>query len=205
MQILGWLLLKGEHDEQLRQSNTIKSKDAILLKHLRENGRTKRKEGMKLNMKKLKLLAFNFICGKDNIPNTYNYKIGNINKRRIKHFVHSLDMKGEQLSYGVRNKVLPIIDASFSISNDQYCGIRKTKYQTKGNEKKGISRIEELHRWTTTNKRDESRECNEHKVLQLPRSGSIKSILDDEINFTLDMICREGKWITTKDFVVLEL
>ena len=99
--------------------------DIITVRHHRAHQGTKTIEGRKLGSKNLKL--FIFICGKD-IPKACFYRtldlnrIRNLNRRR--HFIHSMNMKREELS-GVGKKVLPISEASLSKTternSEQYC------------------------------------------------------------------------------------
>lgn len=156
-----------------------KGKDVIIPKHHRAHRRTKKIEGTKLDCKNLKLLAF--ICGKD-ISKTCFYSTlnldrkGNLNRR---HCVHSMKMKGDELSRGVRinrkadsgfqvgRKVLPITEASFSTSterNGQCCTTETKYYPTKGDKKKSISRMKELYRWAAAGKKEKRGKFNEKKV-----------------------------------------
>lgn len=155
--------------------------DIITVRHHRAHQGTKTIEGRKLGSKNLKL--FIFICGKD-IPKACFYRtldlnrIRNLNRRR--HFIHSMNMKREELS-GVGKKVLPISEASLSKTternSEQYCVTAETKDRTKGDRNKLISRMKELLRRVAATKTDERESFYDQKVIFLnpflyPFSGS---------------------------------
>ncbi|KAH1150688.1 hypothetical protein AAZX31_16G086700 [Glycine max] len=193
MQILQWIS-KGTNDHEIGRSSpndwkAIRDKkaegqDIITVRHHRAHQGTKTIEGRKLGSKNLKL--FIFICGKD-IPKACFYRtldlnrIRNLNRRR--HFIHSMNMKREELS-GVGKKVLPISEASLSKTternSEQYCVTAETKDRTKGDRNKLISRMKELLRRVAATKTDERESFYDQKVLHFRRQGNIEAFPEDD-------------------------
>ncbi|XP_027908504.1 uncharacterized protein LOC114167598 isoform X2 [Vigna unguiculata] len=202
MQILQWVS-KGQIDHQIGRSSNWKT----MIRDKKGKGKnmitlrgTKGIEGRKLRSKNLKL--FIFICGKD-IPKACFYRTTNINRirnlNRRKSFIRSVNMKREDFSVHVGNKVLPISEESFSKTTktfENYCFNAEAKYPTEGNSrKKPISTMKELLRRVASTKEDKIEEFYEHKVLQYRREGNIGEFAEEDrgssespkISFTWDV------------------
>ncbi|KAF7845524.1 uncharacterized protein G2W53_002429 [Senna tora] len=186
MQILQWLFKgaqeqerKGTKREEDINDQNAKGKGIILLENHRVYRRTKRNEERKPGCKNLKIIAL--ICRED-ISKAWFYSTLNLKRlgsfNRKLHFLYSMNMmKREKTSISasshVRNKVLPVSEASFSKS--------QSKDEAQVEKRKPILRIKELLRWASASKTEKGRKLNNgRKVMQFPRRGTIKSVKDND-------------------------